>query len=214
METHTNRTGCDRGVSLLETLLALFLLTGASLLLVVLFHSGLQRSRLAHVEAQARIIAQDALAEVRAKTMTGSFRIPQDLNSVETSYPHPDLPSMRVDIRAETQVLASPSTGEEAPYAEKRLLSHSAAKVEVKVSWDSGFFRLVSLVGESPRVLENVVVSGKGPISAGQGASFTVEAFDEAGQKIEDAFFVWWVDPLTANGTVVPSRDSLSHLLG
>jgi hypothetical protein len=210
-------TGSASGVSLLETLFALFLLTGASLLVVVLFHSGLQRSRLAYVEAEARIVARDVLADLRSRAQDGELMRPSDLSSFRANYRHPDLPHLQVEVFAEMGSLYSPSSGEEAEYdeSERRIMSESAAKVEVKVSWDEGkrHLRVISLIGESPKSIERVEVLGAGPIAGGESAIFTASAYDQNGDKIEDAFFVWWVDPLTATGTVIPTHDTRTALL-
>jgi hypothetical protein len=213
----TGSTRRSRGVSLLETLFALFLLTGASLLVVVLFHSGLQRSRLAYVETEARVVARDVLSDLRSKAQNGGLSGPGDLSSFETTYRHPDLPHLQVEVQAEMATLCSPSSGDESQYSdsEKRVMTESAAKVQVKVSWDDGqrHLRVISLIGESQKNLDRVEVSGAGPVAAGESAVFSAVAFDQDGQKIEDAFFVWWVDPLTATGTVIPSHDTRSAVL-
>ncbi len=210
-----NRIGSNKthGLSLLETLLAFFVLASASLLVIILFHSGLQRSRAIHVESQAYLIARETTEQIRAEMREGGFKSASDVAAFQRTYPYPEDTMFQVSVAARPADLLLDSSGQEREYSdtEKRQIKGSAAKVQVTVTWNSGAktVRLVTLMAEAPRRLASVTVTGSGPISAGGRTRFDVQASDSDGLPIKDGLsFIWWVEPMSATGTVVPDRDT------
>ena len=210
-------SGKAQGLSLLETLIAFFLLTVASLLIVVLFHSGLHRSRAVHDQTQARIIAGDVMDSVRSEATDGGFKEPADLSGSVALTPTQSIhnsTSICWPIRWNSFHRVQ---GDESafPSDQRSSLKSSVAKIEVRVSWSNGSqsLSLVSLIGEAPKTLSQVNVTGSGPLSAGASTEFSAVATDTDGLEIEDMKFVWWVEPISATGTIVPARHSRTAVL-
>ena len=208
-----------RGNSLLETILALFLLAAATLLIVSLFHTALQRSRWSEQQTAACHIAERTLSEIRSWSAQGNFTRAQDLQSWDgRNYQDSTQPEFGIAIRATMARLASPCESLETfyPAAERRRMDLSAAKVQVKVSWSgarpgSSQVTLVSVIPESPRQLQSVTVTGNtGPLSAGAPTTFTAIAYDANQQPIHDIVFVWWVEAQTGNGLITPLHNGSS----
>ena len=158
------------------------------------------------------------MSELRARASDGGFKGATDLAGMAASYNDPNFPDFRVDILTQMGQLASPSIGEESahPAADRRVMNNSTGKVEVRVSWANGSreTRLVSLLAETPRTIQTVQVNGgSGPIGSGGSETYTVTALDSDGDPIEDVFFVWWVEPNTATGTLAVDRDTRSARL-
>ena len=202
-----------RGLSLVETIISFFLLATASLLIIALFHSGLQRSKLSQEESQARTLAQSALNNIVSLIAQGGFRSEADLTVFNKTQTPSDYPGFTVETRAETIPLTSPSTGEESLYApdQRRVLKESTARIEVIVTWSNGDrkFKLLYLAEESPRTLQSVAIQGPtGPIAALNTANYKVICRDQSNRELNDLFFVWWVEPITANASISASRDT------
>jgi len=206
-----------RGNSLLETIMAIFLLTAACLLVVSLFHTALQRSRWSQQQSTARMIAGRTMAEVRHWSSLGNFLVPSDLSQWNNkTYPDPNQPEFVISIQARLAQITTPCSWLEVPYpaVERRTLDQSAARVQVSVRWSGGRggttqVSLVSLVPESPRTISSVSVTGStGPLSAGAPTTFTAQALDSSNRPIKDVLFVWWVEAQTGNGQITASHKS------
>lgn len=203
------------GNSLLETIMALFLLAAATLLIISLFHTALQRSRWSEQQTSARQIAERTLAEMRRWSAQGNFLESQDLVSWDgKKFPDPTQPEFEVAIRARMATLTSPCESLEVvyPLAQRRRMTRSAAQVQVTVSWSGGRaglsrVALNSLLPESPRKLQSVTVTGSsGPLAAGASSTFTAQAYDASGRPIHDIVYVWWVEAQTGNGQITPAH--------
>lgn len=204
-----------RGTTLIETVIALFLLGLATLLVASLFQSGLRRSRLSEKEALARIVAENALVDLRAWSADGGFRQISDLGAKDgLAFPDPDYPDFQVRYSLQPTTLSTASTSLEAVYppAQRREMSQSAALARVEVSWTAGggqkTLALESLIPESPREIERVEVIGVGGGTVSKDGSVTVRAraYDTDGQAIEDLVLDWWLEPITGKGTLEPQR--------
>ena len=205
-----------RANSLLETIMALFLLAAATLLIVSLFHTALQRSRWSEQQSAAQHIAERTISEIRGWSAQGGFTAAQDLGSWDgRTYQDSTLPEFGISIRAKMAALASPCESLETffPSSQRRRMDLSAAKVQVKVSWSgsrpgASQVTLVSFVSESPRQLQTVTVTGNtGPLSAGTPSTFQATAYDSSNRAIQDIAFVWWVEAQTGTGQITPSHN-------
>ncbi|MBI3924719.1 MAG: prepilin-type N-terminal cleavage/methylation domain-containing protein [Armatimonadetes bacterium] len=202
----------QRGYTLLETIIGLFLLTMGALLVSRLFHASLQRSRWSDQEHISRVVAERKLAEIRAWAAGGGFMSEADLSTYDGQRENdPDHPDYQVTVSARLSPVTSPCSGLE-NFAASRELARSCAIVELTVSWSSGELRLVSLVGQSERVLETVEVRGEIPDPVSPTTSFELDAvaLDSDGQEIEDVAFAWWVEAIDGNATIQPLGDTSS----
>ncbi len=94
------------GNSLLETIIALFLLTSAAIVVVALYHTALQRTTRVQQGATARVLAESALAQTRleAKLPFSSF----DPIALSKTYTSPEHPDFQVTVRATRANLPNP----------------------------------------------------------------------------------------------------------
>jgi hypothetical protein len=202
----------------LESILALFLLTVASLLVVNLFQTALQRSRLGEQEHIARLIAESTMTELRAWSANGGFKQVSDLSSQDgRSFQDPEHSAYQVTITMKPSTLQTFCTELEKSFpGDERTLTESCAKTEVSVAWSSGTgqrsLRLASLIPESPRLLETVEISGvpANALNPGETVTLTAKALDDQGKEIKDIYFTWWVEAQSGVGLIVPARRSQS----
>jgi type II secretory pathway pseudopilin PulG len=204
-----------RGTTLIESVLALFLLTVASLLVVNLFQTALQRSRAGEQEHVARLIAERTLADIRGWSAEGNFRTISDLSTYHgLSYKDPEHSLYQVDVSFTPETLDIYCSSLEAAFpGDERTMTESCAKAEVTVSWASGMgsrnITLVTLVPESPRIIDRIVVSGAPPnMTADEKIDLTAQAFDTKGAEIKDIQFAWWIEAQTGIGRLTPSRQT------
>lgn len=205
----------SRGATLIETVIALFLLGLSTILVATLFQSGLQRARLSEQERVAINVANNALAELRAWSKAGNYVSPSDLSSKDGStYSEPANPEFVVTYKVkQTEVLSSCSQLENTfPAAQRRALSRSVAFVEARVDWSSNSgprsLSLESLLPESPRTLSRVIVNNGngGTIPKDRSVSVTAVAVDDQGRRIEDLFVDWFVEPIDGRGSLLAER--------
>jgi Tfp pilus assembly protein PilV len=204
------------GNSLLETIIALFLLTSAAIVVVALYHTALQRTTRVQQGATARVLAESALAQTRleAKLPFSSF----DPIALSKTYTSPEHPDFQVTVRATRANLPNPCADilPGLPPQDQHVLQTSAANLEVEVAWNDGrdLFLLNSLVEEGTVELDEVIVTGpSGPIAGSATANYTVQARDTNGQVIKDLVFIWWVEPGTGNALIAPNKVTQSAML-
>ena len=197
-----------RGHSLLETVIALFVLASAALVVVALYHSALVRTSQTQQAALARVIAERVMVETRSLAAKNPFRV-VDPSTLSRTFTDPDHPTFEVTVAAARQVLTNPASALQPPTPPQVFpLMSDVASVEVTVSWAGGAeqFRLNSLLDEGEVPLVSVRVEGSlGPISGNQRATYEAKAFDANGDIVPDVRFIWWVEPITGNASIVPA---------
>lgn len=194
----------SRGHSLLETVIALFVLASAALVVVALYHSALQRTTQTRQGALARLIAERTMAQIRAEAAEKPFRVVEP-TTLSRSFPDPEFLSYNVTVTVTRTTLTNPASALQKPTEPQIFpLMTDVASVEVLVSWGSGEeFRLNSLLDEGEIPLASVVVSGPtSPLGGSAEASYSAQALDAEGREIPDVRFIWWVDAMTGNGSV------------
>lgn len=206
-----------RGLSLLETVIGLFLMVLLMLGSLRLFDAGLYYSSQAQQSVTAVRVAQNVLQEIRiwARTPTAGGLEWDDwsywdgydaMDATESGY--------RVRVSVVDRELKSPSAEmeESFPLGEQKILADSCKTVEILVSWsdDSKEYTLTSLVSEPARPLPiTVEVTPVGALAAlnrDATADFRVRALDADGVVIDDLFFEWNVKPSTTNGGITQTR--------
>jgi Tfp pilus assembly protein PilV len=198
------------GLSLLETVIALFLFTAAALVTVALFHSALHRTTKIQQGATARLVAEEAVAEMRAEFAESSYGT-KDPDSFKRNYPVPDHPGFQVDIQADWAQLQSPSNplNLELPATQRKVMDRSAIRTEVTVSWNEGrdTYSLVTLIEEPTTELDRVRITGPGGTLAARATQeYQAIGEDANGNVIEDLTFLWWVEPMSGTGTVTANH--------
>jgi len=203
-----------RAYSLMEAILASFLLIGVFLLVGKMFHRGLQYSSVVNQRVTAVHIAEQQMARVRRSVEdTGDWIAP--------AADFPEHGEYKVDVRFDGVRLFSPSKKlEEAfPFSNRRSLGESTKKVSVIVSWGRGEskrFTLTSFINQPPRRwrTKNPIVikrdQGTSPIRPGQSIRYVATGYDEDGREIKDLFFLWNVVPVYGENSAV-GRVRQSH---
>ena len=210
-------------MTLVETVIALFLLVVGMVLIGTLFLSGLRYCARIEKRALATLIAEKKLASLRAwarKPNPGGFNY-DDWSSVDGQQgADPDEGNFVVRVTAHPRDLKSAATSLEDGQdpAKRRLMPGSAMEVCVSV-WEASdpaqVTRLWSLIGEPERPFDPIApltVTPLGPVPAlmayDDELSFNVKAVDSAGKDLKDIFFSWYVLPRGGNGTIKQqSRD-------
>ncbi len=203
----------SRGLSFLEVVLAVFMLTFSLLLVGRVIASLSTWSESASERGQATAIAQAKLAEIRAWAgqRTGFYNF--DNWSVYTAATS-TVGDYVVLVDSEFITAYSPSTTleQEFPGAE-RTLTASLRKVQVEVEWGRTIehrVRLVTLIGDPVRELSApplAVTGGPTTLPPDGIAAFQVELLDVAGNPVPDQFFHWAASQVTGNATLSAQRD-------
>lgn len=207
-----------RGLSLVETLIAFFLLSCGVLLITQLFLYSLRYTR--QVEARARGLLAGERAWQRLRNWASEVSGGQlNFSGNWAAYSgvtetDPDDADFQLHYEVADEILMSPCREFESliPADQQGLMARSAKRVSIDVRWRGGSLLLAGLVEEPPRqwrATNPLVVSGTppDPVDASNPANFTVTAFDSNDAAIEDLEFRWYVDAMSTSGTVTPSQN-------
>lgn len=201
-----------RGYSLIESILASFLLVFTFFLVSSLFNTGLQYSTRVESRLTMIAIAERHMAEIRLAAQGQTWPAPSD---------GPDLehPAYNVKITSDAHTLYSPSTQLEAAFAgDKREMSRIARRYTVTVTGGrSAPFSLVAIVSEGSSANSTrewylrpnygvydwvdrkcqVEITGTAPSQVGPDDEVLLQAraLDANGKEIKDVFFHWQVEP-------------------
>lgn len=218
-----------RGFSLIEAVLASFLLLTAVALSIYVFDSSLQAEAANEKRVVASLVAESAFSQIRHLAS-------QNLAQVRTDYDNAnwtvgEYPDFRIQSRVRSEILAVPCTVlEEAQYeksavypdAEGRFMNDSALRVELTISWDdrgtqsvtisevvtnftpaSNFtVRLLLPDGSAAKPADLLNLAKKGKLD------FTARAL-VGSQRINDVTFTWFVEAVDGFGSLeTVSRDT------
>lgn len=199
----------SRGYTLVEAILASFLLVSAFFIVAKMFHTGLQYSSRAEQRMTAVYLAEKRMAEVRewGKNQTDWTGWPTGNDS---AYPAYD-----INVRIEDRPVRSPCTSLEMqhPAGDRRRLAGASKNALVEVTWGrNGLYRLCSSITEDSATLRGpqkpdepwkkayyaIDISGAIPDPVRDNVDVTLRArlFDQAGNEIPDTFFHWNVEPV------------------
>lgn len=220
-----------RAVTLAETVISLFILVAAFVVISALLHSGMRWQGRIEQRTLAAQLAKKRLAELRAWARThiagNNYNYDGGQGDWEGALPttDPDYPGLQVTIKVFDRTLFSPNSTIEAPWeaigiARKMTRSAKTVKVTVADPADSGSpVTLVSLICDPTRDLGDLVLDYVEPAAPlppsgnvfspdpGSWVDLSVRAVAPDGTPIHDLFFDWYTVPLGGNGTTLPSRD-------
>lgn len=202
-----------RGLTLVETIIASFLLVGGFLVTVALFHSTLRYSTQIERVTVATALAERRLNEMRlwARTLSNFRSSWAAYDGVTTT--DPQSPDLRI-----LSEVSQPSGGPPNPrlaspcasldglqaLAQQKPLTASCRRVRVTVSWppytSGNQVRLVALI-EEPRLNWKaagpivVTLSGTGPLGHNGTTTATAQGYDQSGAAIPDLVYHYYVQP-------------------
>ena len=210
-----------RGLSLVETLIALFIITFAVLEMAALFHSALEGSKRAAKISLASTIASRRMSEILYwADDSGHFANWVSIDGAQG--PDSQFPDFLVRSDSEFVTQYSPCSLTELrfPVGQQRVLSSSLRKVRVRVTWGPFGPRdrtdLISMVGAPAPALAQVALNGSIPVPVrplGKTVPLTARGLDPDGTTIPDLFFSWNLSPGSGNAELVNGRDGQSTQL-
>jgi type II secretory pathway pseudopilin PulG len=201
------------GLSLIETVISIFVLATAVLIAGVLMQASFRYQTMARQRVEATAVAQKILAEVKAWAWTqsgGNYNYNGSWSAYQGAVRNEQGFRVRIDSSPRTVRLASPCSALEDHFgAEGRYLGSSVVPVRVTVEWGSSdSLSLFTYIGEPTRIPRTVVVNQSGGSLAANGISrFSATALDANGAAIEDMMFRWYLEPTGANpgmGSLLP----------
>ncbi|MEW6279391.1 MAG: hypothetical protein AB1758_12250 [Candidatus Eremiobacterota bacterium] len=203
------------GLSLLETVIALFLMSAAILLVVNLMHASLRHKARLEKRTQATLLASRAMADLRSWARDSNNFATGWAGKDGTTWSEPDVAGyqLRLDCPAHRRAW-SPCEPLEAPWdalSNARKMDSSLMPVRVTVSWDptdpAARVQLFSYIGEPERTASTLVVTPTALAGIPQWGFFTLAAQvqDGSGAEIRDVMFEWNVDSGTGNATITPT---------
>jgi len=207
-----------RGLSLVETLIAFFLLSCGVLLITQLFLYSLRYTRQVEARARGLLAGERAWQRLRnwaAEVSGGQLNFSGNWAAYSgVTETDPDDADFQLHYEVADEILMSPCREFESliPADQQGLMARSAKRVSIDVRWRGGSLLLAGLMEEPPRqwrATNPLVVSGTppDPVDASNPANFTVTAFDSNDAAIEDLEFRWYVDAMSTSGTVTPSQN-------
>jgi type II secretory pathway pseudopilin PulG len=199
--------GPSRGLSLLETVIALFILVSAFAIVATLFF----RSNRALVQ-----IEEKAVAVAFAETVLDDIRVwARDPIHFATGWgtwsdvQMSEFPNCRARVTAVTPSTYTPCTQLESgkPAPQQREMLSTFRDLEIVVEYqDREVFRLHTRIAEPDRradSVEVVLLSGSSSLGAWDTATYQARLIDDTGNVIEDVSFHWSMLPdEKGNGTV------------
>ena len=214
LSRRSSGTVSTRALSLVETVLAVFLLAAQILLLAGLLAQFNRTQRDTRQRSRAALLAEQKMDEIRAwARQPGNFAGDWSVYQGQVTQP-PEDPGFRLEVRVNSagQPLYSPCLGLESPYDTKaKLLHRSCVPVRVSVSW-AGREPLVlnSLIGEPVRPKPYTLTFAPDPpftqpVPTNGPFGYKAQLQDGLGLPIEDVMFSWRVKPLTGNASLVES---------
>lgn len=202
------------GLTLVETVLALFLIVACLLVVIRMIFVGADIQRRAAVNERAALIAARHLGRIRTWAQDATnFYNDSNWTTVAsgTAVPDPDYPEFSLTISSAWKDVYSPSRDVEArfvgPPDTRRVMTRSYRQVEVLVTWFPAArnrFVLVSLVGAPELPVDHVNVSATttGPLAHDALANLTISARDGSDNEIPDHFFTWSQSAAAGAGSV------------
>ncbi len=225
----------EQGATLLETVIALFLLASGMMVCFLLFHRALQRQAQVELRATALSVASARLEEIRLsardfgafeslRTAASQTNVVPDAPGLEMTVDYDDLstgdrrraiPSRAFDNQFATTP-PPPVHGVGDVFAgtissDGKVLGRAFVGVDVTVRSRSALFppiQLTTYLREPTRLPSTVVVSAPSTLTVNhlESSRCTAQVMDDANRPIADAVIKWTAEPVTGTGVVYQSR--------
>ncbi len=207
-----------RGLSLMETIIALFLITVGVLEVAGVFQSAFNSRQRAANTALATAIATKRIAQIRQQATTPTTF--SNWSGIDGTANDTEFPDFAVTTSSEWVIQYSPCSLSEKRYTpNERTMSRSLRKVTVGVSWDaskpSSRVEMSALVG-APKLgfaSLGIVESLPTTLSWGRSTTLTAVARDAGGNEMPDLFYNWEVIPSSGNANISSNRSGRTATL-
>jgi len=215
------------GLSLVEAIIAMFILFSAFLVIIALFHSGLRHSNRVEQQQLAVFLGQRKIEEVRAwaqTTTAGGYAFDNWTPYQGVTSTPVDFPDYRIGTTASNQTVYSGCSHLEKAYPNtpglQRKFTQSCKLLEVRVTWGQANQLLLNTLVASPprkfRTLNPLVVTVgaySSPLARDAAVTLTAQAYDNFGNALSDVTYSWDVGTSRAYATLVQARDGSSATL-
>lgn len=188
-----------RGTSLVETVIAVFILAFLGLAIGNLFHSAIRASGRAGDLQKANLITARQLARLRTLDAAG-------LAAVDGTTVVEDGISLELSSWPKEQMSPCRNVVEMYPVTDRRTLTQSLYQVRIRAQWGSESLETWSMVAPVPRELDRLELRATPPpgtLSQNDEVTFTATAYDTSNQEIQDLKFQFYVVAGTGNGTII-----------
>lgn len=215
-----------RGLSLLETIISLFLMVAATLIVTQLFHTSLRHGNVTERRLLGAFLCDGKIEEIRAwasdpDNYEGTWAPYDNVTTTD-----PEYTDYQITTTLSNPSRLSPATDLESihPVGDRKEVNESLRGVTVTCVWGTrpvDRLEVSTLVSAPPREwhatnpLEITQTSSVSPWSRDLTNSFRVRGFDENGREIQDITFHWDVVAMDGNATVASSsRDGREAVIG
>lgn len=222
----------ERGLSLAESVITIFILVTGFLLMVRLFHAALQYQSLVESRLLAVLIAERHVEKIRNWSLqthgpsgTRQFVDWTGCPGVGPPSPVPDHPGFAMNVTTSARPLQDPCSLFESVYpaGERKVINESARQVLVNVTYGSGrshvLWTLVAMPTLDPKppgppYAAEVTPGGSGSLAIPQDGIIqaSVLAKDDKNRPLNDLMFLWTLRPESGDsgggdGTIQAARD-------
>jgi len=198
-----------RGLSLVEAIIAIFILTFGFIIMARLFDAALHYEAASDAQQMAVVLANSQMDKIRAwnwathcpaNPTTVLF---SDWTTVPRS-PDPNFPEFNIAVAYQNAAIYSPCSQMQIaanPVGQRRVLSNTGMWVAVTVSWggSKNTFELESLVTAPPAQLGAAMTCNFNPplatLTETLGETLVPTVQDATGQVVPDVCFLWSFDP-------------------
>ncbi|MEW6282179.1 MAG: hypothetical protein AB1758_26470 [Candidatus Eremiobacterota bacterium] len=200
-----------RALSLVETILASFLLIAGFALMTSLFHAAMRYSVRIDSLQLAVLLAEKRMEEIRAWSwqVHSAGTAFSNWSAVPANPTDPDFPGYTLAVATTPHTLYSPCSEFESLYpGDQRAFDETARLVTVTVRWGGRQHALTSLVAAPSENLDRVEVTPGNNQSVARDGVLPLSAVGRtpSGQAIPDLKFVWYIDQAGVGSLVDPRR--------
>lgn len=205
--------------SLLEAVIAVFLLSYAALSVLSLTQSGFVAQKRSQEIARANLVAQSVIADMRLWA-SDIANYQSSWTPYNRTFSPPDFPGYQVTVRARAagRPIDSPCAELESQWEPttrgKRTMPNAIVPVELKIAWSErelDSLTVLTYVGEPRRDVSAIVFDIAGPsnssVAMNGKSSYTVSARDGSGRPLSNLMFLWLPDIRYVSPTENASRD-------
>ncbi|MFA5508739.1 MAG: hypothetical protein WC423_25165 [Vulcanimicrobiota bacterium] len=205
--------GCSSkaGSTLLETVIAMFLLTAAAFSILQLLDRGVVYLSRTSQMTQAVLVAENRLARLRAAAEDPAVYRSGLSGHLGSGLTEPGFPGFLITLERAPgdRTTFTPSTAMESQYpaGEKREIEGGVIPVKCTVAWGSGqSLEVMTYLSEPPAAIDPLTavrVTGGGAVGAFGSSNFGATFHDAGGAPVPGVTFSWSVESVDGNGTIL-----------
>lgn len=200
-----------RGVSLLETVIALFILLGVLTFTLELYARSLREQTKIERNERAAFFTDNVLSRLR-HWARDPVHFDSDPWADFSNYSDPAFPGFSARVRTRWSATMTPCTAQESerPSARQRQLNKTLKTATIEIFFEGETLLEVSTLFNEPQrplaadatVVVRRVSTTTGLLAADETLRHSAQLIDDNGRQIEDVAFSWSIQPLTGNAHI------------